>query len=217
MPDYAARRSKMVDHQIRPSDVTKFPIIDAMLTVPRELFVPDSKREMAYMGENLVYGLGRYLLEPRTFAKMLEVIDLQPSDLVLDIGCGLGYSTAVIARLAEAVVAIEEDEPLAAEAQAILSDQGVYSAAVVTAPLTEGAPQHGPYDAIIVEGAIEVFPDALAAQLKEGGRAVCLFMEDVLGVCRVGFKFDGKITWRDAFNASAPVLPGFEKHRSFTF
>lgn len=138
MSDFATRRVMMVDTQVRPSDVTKFPIIEAMLTVPREAFVPQAKREAAYVGENLEIAAGRVVLEARTLAKMLDALDVQPTELVLDLGCGLGYSTAVIARLADAVVAVEEDEALAAEAQRSLSAEGVDNAAVVVGPLTAG-------------------------------------------------------------------------------
>ena len=134
---------------------------------------------------------------------------------VLDLGCGLGYSTAVIARMAEAVVAVEEDEALAAEAQRTLSAQGVDNAAVVVGKLAEGAAKAGPYDVITVQGAAEVVPEGLLSQLKEGGRIGCLFMEGTLGVVRVGYKREGAVTWRFAFNASAPVLPGFAKSRAF--
>lgn len=107
MTNFAARRTMMVDTQVRPNDVTKFPIIEAMLSVPREAFVPAQRREAAYVGGNIDVGDGRVLLEARTLAKMLDALDIQPTDLVLDIGCGLGYSAAVIARMAEAVVAVE--------------------------------------------------------------------------------------------------------------
>ncbi|MEO0990500.1 MAG: rRNA adenine N-6-methyltransferase family protein, partial [Pseudomonadota bacterium] len=121
MPDYSARRTLMVDTQVRPSDVTKFPIIDAMLSVPRETYAPNDKREAAYLGENLTLKSGRVMLEPRTFAKMLDALDIQPEDAVLDIGCGLGYSTAVLARLGAMVIAVESDAEMAAEAQETLS------------------------------------------------------------------------------------------------
>ena len=104
MSDFATRRVMMVDTQVRPSDVTKFPIIEAMLTVPREAFVPPSMREAAYVGDNIEIAAGRVVLEARTLAKLLDALDVQPTELVLDLGCGLGYSTAVIARLADAVV-----------------------------------------------------------------------------------------------------------------
>jgi protein-L-isoaspartate(D-aspartate) O-methyltransferase len=216
MPDYAARRRMMVDTQVRPSDVTKFPIISAMLAVPREQFVPPDRREAAYMGENLPLGPGRVLLEARTLAKMLDTLNIRDDELVLDLGCGLGYSAAVIARMAEAVVAVESDEAMAAEAESVLSGAGADNVAVICAPLTEGAPKHGPYDVITVQGGVEQVPETIGAQLKEGGRIVCLFMEGALGVVRVGWKRDGQLAWRDAFNAAAPVLPGFERQREFT-
>jgi protein-L-isoaspartate(D-aspartate) O-methyltransferase len=215
MTDFTERRVMMVDTQVRPSDVTKFPIIDAMLIVPRELYLPDDKREAAYVGENVAIGPHRVVLDPRTLAKLLEALDLQPDELVLDLGCGLGYSTAVIARLAEAVVAVEEDAGLAAEAQRTLSDQAVDNAAVMTGPLVAGDARHGPYDAIILQGGVEVLPSALLEQIKEGGRIGCLFMEGALGVARIGYKIDGTMTWRFSFNATAPVLPGFEARKGF--
>lgn len=216
MADYATRRRMMVDTQVRPSDVTKFPIIDAMLAVPRETFVPDALREAAYVGENLELAPGRVLLEPRTLAKMLDALDLSPGDLVLDLGTGLGYGAAVSARMADAVVALEEDEALAAEAQRRLAEVGADNAAVVTGPLAAGMPRHAPYDAIIVEGGVETVPDAVLAQLRDGGRIAALFMEGGLGTVRIGTMRGGHVNWRYAFNAAAPVLPGFARDRAFT-
>ena len=216
MTDYAERRTTMVDTQIRPSDVTKFPIIDAMLSVAREDFVPRAAREAAYMGENVDIGGGRVILEPRTLAKMLDAVDIQPDELVLDIGSGFGYSSAVIARLAEAVVSLDDDADHVAEATGALADAGAMNVAVIEGALDEGAAKHGPYDVIVLQGAVEHVPDALIDQIKDGGRIVCLFQEGRLGVCRVGYKIDGQVTWRFAFNAGAPVLPGFEARRAFT-
>jgi protein-L-isoaspartate(D-aspartate) O-methyltransferase len=209
MPDFTARRKMMVDTQVRPSDVTKFPIIEAMLRIPREAFVPPAKREAAYVGENLDLGGGRVVLEARTLGKMLDALDVRGNELVLDVACGLGYSTAVIARLAEAVVGVEENEDMASDAQAALSANACDNAVVHVGPLTDGAAQHGPYDVIIVQGAIQEFPETLSAQLKDGGRVACVFMQGALGVARVGRKSDNHIVWRDVFHASAPVLPGF--------
>ncbi|WP_010138836.1 protein-L-isoaspartate O-methyltransferase family protein [Oceanicola sp. S124] len=216
MTDYAARRTMMVDAQVRPSDVTKFPIIEAMLSVPRELFVPQERKEAAYLGENISLGGRRVLLEPRTFAKMLDAVDVQPEDLVLDLGAAQGYSSAVLARMAAAVVAVEEDEDLASDSQQVLSDLGADNVILHDAKLSEGAPEHGPYDVILLEGAVEHMPEAITAQLKDGGRIVALFAEGHLGVVRVGYKIDGHVNWRFAFNAGAPVLPGFERHAAFT-
>lgn len=215
MADFQALRTTMVDTQVRPADVTKFPIIDAMLTVPREAYLPDDKRDAAYVGENVGLGDARVVLEPRTLAKMLDALDIQPDEVVLDLGCGLGYSTAVIARIAEAVVAVEEDAEMAAEAQTTLSSNGVDNAAVIEGRLAEGAAKHGPYDAIVVEGGVQELPPALVDQLKEGGRIACLFMDGALGAVRIGYKVGGALTWRFSFNASAPVLPGFEQRRGF--
>lgn len=215
MSDFQQRRVMMVDTQVRPSDVTKFPIIDAMLTVPRELYVPDDKREAAYMGENLELASGRVMLEARTLAKLLDALNIQPRELVLDLGAGLGYSTAVIARLAEAVIGVEEDEALAADAQRRLAEESVDNAHIVRGALRAGSAKHGPYDVIMIEGAVEVIPAAILEQLKDGGRIGAVFMEGALGVARIGFKQDGKISWRFLFNAAAPVLPGFAEIRGF--
>ncbi len=215
MTDYASRRQMMVDTQVRPSDVTKFPIISAMLSVPRELFVPSDKVEAAYISENVELGGGRVVLEPRTFAKMLDALAFDGSELVLDVGAAYGYSSAVIAAMAEAVVAVEEDEDMAGESAELLSSVNADNVIPHTGPLAEGATDHGPYDVIIIEGGVEEVPQSLTDQLKDGGRIACLFMEDRLGVVRIGYKQDGRVTWRFSFNASAPVLPGFAKETAF--
>ena len=215
MRDFAARRTMMVDTQVRPSDVTKFPIIDAMLTVPREEFVPAAQREAAYIGENLDLGQGRVLLEPRTLAKTLDALAITKSELVLDIGCAMGYSAAVVAHMAEAVVAVEEDEAMAAEAQEALVAAGSDNAVVHIGPLAEGAAEHGPYDVILIEGGVMQVPDELLAQLKDGGRIAALFMDGALGEVRVGYKRGEEVSWRLAFNASAPVLDGFKREAAF--
>ncbi|MBN2906348.1 MAG: protein-L-isoaspartate O-methyltransferase [Rhodobacteraceae bacterium] len=217
MPDYDARRVAMVDTQVRPSDVTRLPIISAMLAVPREDYVPAALREAAYIGENLALSPDRTILEPRSFAKMLEAADPGPGDLVLDLGCALGYSAAVIARMADVVVAVEEDRAMAREAQATLSEHGVDNVALEAGPIAAGAPQHGPYDLIMIEGAVQDIPPAICDQLKEGGRIVALFMDGALGSARIGYKVEGALSWRFLFNASAPVMPGFERAPAFEF
>lgn len=216
MTDYAARRTMMVDTQVRPSDVTKFPIIDAMLSVPREVFVPRALRETAYVGENVELGGGRVVLEPRTLAKMLDAVAIKGDEIVLDVGPALGYSTAVMARMAELVVAVEDQDAFADEAQSLLSEHGADNVVIHQGPLTAGAPEHGPYDVIVIEGAVQQVPAELLDQLKDGGRIAVLFMEGALGVVRIGYKVDGETSWRFAFNAGAPLLPGFEKQPEFT-
>lgn len=212
----------MVDTQVRPSDVTKFPIIEAMLHVPRELYLPAGQREVAYMGENIDLGGGRVALDPRTLAKMLDALDIQPTDVALDLGCGLGYSTAVIARLAEFVVGVESDPARAAQAQRNLSENNVDNAAVIAGPLAAGAAKSAPYDVIMLQGAAMQVPAAILAQLKTGGRIATIFAQaaggfaqGALGVVRIGHKTGDNVDWRFAFNAGAPVLAGFEAAAGF--
>ncbi len=217
MTDFAARRRIMVDTQVRPSDVTKFPIIDAMLAVPREKFVPEGKAEAAYMGENFSLDEGRVLLDPRTLAKMIDALEITSEDLVLDIGCGTGYSSAVILRMAQAVVAVEENEALAHAAGIALAQTGSETVVLQQGKLIEGAPDYAPYDVMILQGGIEHFPHALVEQLRETGRVAAVFMEGALGVVRLGLRKGDHIVWRDIFNAAAPVLPGYSKDHAFLF
>jgi protein-L-isoaspartate(D-aspartate) O-methyltransferase len=217
MIDFAAARETMVDSQVRPSDVTRYPIIAAMLAVPREDFVPAALRPVAYLGEHVPLGPGRVLLDPRVFAKMLDALDPGPADLVLDVGCGLGYSAAVLARMAEAVIALEQDEAMAREAEALLAAQGADNAIVQAGPLAAGVPAHGPFDAILIEGAVERLPEELAGQLKPGGRIAAIFSDGASGQARLGTRFESGIAWRRIFDATAPVLPGFAAMKAFEF
>ncbi|MDA9612823.1 protein-L-isoaspartate O-methyltransferase [Paracoccaceae bacterium] len=215
MTDYKTRRKIMVDTQIRPSDVTKFPIIDAFLSVPKEKFVPDGKREAAYIGENFQIGPSRIILEPRTLAKLLDALDIHNDELVLDVGSGLGYSAAVISLIAQVVIAVEDDSSLASEAAEILSEIGMDNVVVQVAKLEDGAPEHGPYDVIILQGGVEEIPTSILKQLKNGGRIGAIFIEKGLGTAKIGFKLNNTITWRYSFNAAAPILQGFFKQKDF--
>ena len=211
MSDFQTRRVTMVDTQVRPQDVTKFPIIAAMLAVPREEFVPHAAREAAYVGGNIPLAPRRVELEARSLAKLLDALDVVPAEKVLCLGAGYGYAAAVLAEMGADVVAVEEDAAMAAAATQSL--QGKVT--VVNAALNQGAAAHGPYDVVLLEGGAESFPAALEAQVKEGGRLAAIFMEGALGVARIGHKHDGKVTWRFSFNATAPVVPGFEAARGF--
>lgn len=215
MTDFAERRRMMVDTQVRPSDVTKYPIIEALLAVPREDFVPDAQREGAYADLNLDLGGGRTLIEVRTLAKMLDALDIHNDELVLDVGCGQGYSTAVAARMAEMVIGVEEDETMSTDAQSTLSGVGADNAIVHVGPLRQGAAEHGPYDVIMVQGGVEDLPESLLAQLKDGGRIAVIFMTGALGEVKVGYKQGAQISWRFQFNAGAAVLPGFGREAAF--
>jgi protein-L-isoaspartate(D-aspartate) O-methyltransferase len=217
MIDYAAARQAMVDRQVRPSDVTTYAIIGALLDVPREEFVPDPLKPIAYFGEHLMLGERRVLLDPWSFAKLLDIVEIRRGDLVLDIGCGLGYSAAVIARLAEAVIAVEEDEAMARSAEEILSRMGVDNAVVHTGPLAAGAAEHGPYDVVLIEGGIGELPAAVADQVKIGGRIGAIFSDGTYGQGRIGIKTESGIAWRRVFDSTAPILPGFERAKTFEF
>ncbi|WP_224815654.1 protein-L-isoaspartate O-methyltransferase [Hasllibacter sp. MH4015] len=217
MADYTQRRVTMVDTQVRPSDVTKFPILDAMLSVPREAYVPADKRDLAYMDIPVDLGGGRQLLDPRAIAKLLDALEPTPADLVLELGAGGGYGTALLAHLAEAVVAVEEDATLARDAEATLAEQGVDNAAIVEGPIAEGSAKHGPFDAVVIFAGVEMVPQAIQDQLKEGGKIAAIFMEGPLGEARLGVKSNGRISWRMVFNATAPVLPGFARETDFVF
>lgn len=215
MTDFAERRRMMVDTQVRPSDVTKYPIIEALLAVAREDFVPDAQREGAYADLNMDLGDNRTLIEVRTLAKMLDALDIQGDELVLDVGCGFGYSTAVTAKMAQMVIGVEEDESMSSDAQSQLSEAGADNAIIHVGPLTEGAAEHGPYDVIMVQGGVEVLPESLLSQLKDGGRIAVIFMSGALGEVKVGYKRGDQISWRFEFNAGAAVMPGFARAAAF--
>lgn len=217
MTDFTQRRVTMVDTQVRPSDVTKFPIIEALLAVPREAYVPDASRDLAYVDGPVDLAAGRQLLDPRAIAKLLDALAPGPGDLVLELGAGMGYTTALLAYLAEAVVAIEPDEDLARDAEAALSDQGIDNAALIQGDPTQGSAKHGPFDAIAIFGGVQEMPDAVLDQLKEGGHIAAIFMDGPVGEARIGVKSSGRVSWRMAFNATAPVLPGFARAPSFAF
>ncbi|MGB3148956.1 MAG: protein-L-isoaspartate O-methyltransferase [Paracoccaceae bacterium] len=215
MTDFSFRRTMMVDTQVRPNDVTKFPIIEAMLAVPREAFVPHDRQEAAYVGENLDIAAGRVMFEPRTLAKMLDAMDVQKTDRVLVVGCGYGYSAAVLGRMAASVVALEAQGDLAEAATGALAGQA--NVTVRVGALGSGAAADGPFDKILVEGAVELMPAEIEAQLSEGGAIGAVFMTGALGVARIGHKVDGRVNWRFGFNAAAPVLEGFHEVREFRF
>ena len=217
MSDLAAARVMMVDRQVRPSDVTSFPVIEAMLHTPRERFAPASAVQVAYMDAPIAIGGGREMLEPRAFAKMIDAAGVGPDDLVLDLAPGYGYSTAVLSRMAAAVIAIEPDEDMARAAEAALEAEEIDNAMLRAGDAATGDPDHGPFDAIFVNGAVETVPEALADQLKDGGRLVAIRMNGRHGEACVFTKGPGGLQARPIFDAMAPVLPGFERAEEFAF
>ena len=215
--DFAEARRAMVDCQIRPSDVTRYGLIEAMLWAPREKFVPRTRRDVAYAGAEVQIAPGRAMLEPRLFAKMVETAQIGQDSLVLDIASGTGYSTAILSRLAEAVVAIEPDAGLAEAAQKTLADLEVDNAAVAVGDPAKGDAAHGPYDVIFINGAVEVLPKTLTDQMKQGGRLIAVFAKRGAGQCRLLTRSGDTLTDLYVFDASAPLLPGFERPQGFEF
>jgi protein-L-isoaspartate(D-aspartate) O-methyltransferase len=205
----------MIDSQIRPNDVTDPRVLAAFEAVARENFVPRAARAVAYAEVAVEVAQGRFLLEPRCFAKLLQLARIGADDRVLDVGCATGYSSAVLARIAATVVAVEQDADLLRIASDGLSTTG--NITLVQGGLIEGAKMEGPFDVIIVEGAIEQTPDTLLSQLKEGGRLVAVMQEGAQGQATLFVKENGEVGRRAAFDASAPLLAGFKKAMGFVF
>lgn len=220
---FAEARKMMVDRHVRPADVTRIDVINAFLAVPRETFFPKAKRALAYAGETVAVTDGRSELDPRVFAKMLQALALEPSDLALIVGAGGGYAPAVAAHLASTVVALETEEELAAACEASLAKVGAEAVLTARGPLEAGWPEHQPYNAILVYGGIVGAPPAaLTDQLGEAGRIVAIRMDDgdaegALGRCVLGVKSGNTIGYRPIFDAAAPILPGFTKPTAFEF
>jgi len=216
--DFKTARQHMVDSQVRTNDVTNLRLQSAMETTPREVFLPPELREQAYVEWEVQYAPGRRLLTARDFAKLAAAADPQPGDLVLNVVCGSGYSTAILAQLSEMVVSLESDETLAGKAQENLTALGLSNAAVITGDPRKGAPDQGPFDLIFVGGAIERRPDTLLQQLKDGGRLAALLRKD--GVSRgVIYERSGDVfAGAEKFDASTrAILPGFEISKGFVF
>lgn len=217
--DFAAARHNMVENQLRTNRVVDPLVIEAMDAVPRERFVPKQMRGIAYVDEDVDLGGGRFLMEPLVLARLLQSAEIRPTDMVLDVGCGSGYATAVIARMASTVVALESDAEVAAGASAVLDELGVVNAAVVTGPLAAGYADQGPYDVIVMEGQVPEIPSALCAQLADGGRLVAVVCDDDTGVGRltVVTRAGNSFGRRALFDGSTRRLAGFEKRPGFVF
>jgi protein-L-isoaspartate(D-aspartate) O-methyltransferase len=210
-------RRNMVESQIRPNKVTDERVIEAISAVQRERFVPAALRGVSYIDEDVPIGNGRYLMEPMVFARLLQDAGVRSDDIVLEIGCGTGYVTAVLARLAEMVVAVESDGDLATRATATLSELAVDNAVVLPGSLAAGAAQQSPYDLIFVSGAIQHVPAAILNQLAEGGRLVAVVESGGVGRAIRMEKSGGVVSRQALFDASVPRLPGFEEEPRFVF
>ncbi|MBU4530728.1 MAG: protein-L-isoaspartate O-methyltransferase [Hoeflea sp.] len=219
--DYQAARQKMVDNQIRTTDVTSHSVLKAFLTVAREDFVPTPLKPLAYIDTDLrisdVDGVGRYVMEPSPLAKMLQLAQITRDQVVLEIGCGSGYTAAILSLLAGSVVAVESDPALADQASELLSDTGYDNVAVVTSDLEKGYAAEGPYDLIFFNGAVEQVPAALFDQLREGGKLVAAIGSGLSAQAHLFVKDGGVVSGRPAFNISVKPLPGFRAVEAFVF
>ena len=215
--DYAALRRRMVESQLRTNKITDEAVLNAMGEVPRELFVPRALKSVAYLDEDLPIAPGRYLMEPMVLGRLLHIAEIKPTDLVLVIGCGNGYSAAVLARIATSVVAVESDPALAQKAQELLAELDATNVTLVRGPLTAGHPAQAPYDVILFDGAIEEIPDPIARQLALGGRLVAVLQSDGPGRAILATRTEAGLAQRVVFDCSVPRLPGFTKAASFVF
>ena len=223
MIDFATARRMMVDGQVRPNDVTDLRITAAMLKLPRERFLPLAKADLAYLDLDIPILDGadgrpaRRMLKPMLLAKLIQAAAVQENDVVLDVGCATGYSSAILARLGHSVIALEEEPSLAARAKENLAAFGVNNASVAMGPLAGGWPAGAPYDVIVLQGATEVEPRALFPQLRDGGRLVCVRGGSAAGKAMIYRRVETDVSGRPVFDAAAAVLPGFTATPAFVF
>lgn len=216
MTDFERLRHGMVDGQIRTADVTDHRVIEALLATPREDFVPEARRGLAYLDARVPLGpAGRAMLEPMTFARLLQLADPQDGERVLVVGCGLGYAAAVFAQLSGFVAALESDPALAADARGRLA--GLANVDVVEGPLPAGAPALAPFDLIFCDGAVSAGLGTLAGQLAPGGRIVAPAGEGRATKATVFRASEAGLAAARYFDAYGPALPGFERVEAFSF
>lgn len=214
--NFATARQSMVLCQLRPNNITNERIVAAMNVAPREKFVPRHLSGVAYLDEDLEIAPGRYLAEPRVFARLIQEADPDEDDVVLDIGSATGYSACVLGALTRAVVAIETDENLVEKANGIISELECENVAIMQGALAQGNAKQGPYDIIHINGAISSAPQSLLDQLSDGGRLICVEGAGP-GVAVIYEKRDGHVARRVAFDASLPCLPDFSEPSGFLF
>jgi protein-L-isoaspartate(D-aspartate) O-methyltransferase len=217
MPDFATARRMMVDCQVRTYDVTDQNLLAAMLAVPREKFVPAELASVGYLDMDVPVAKGRRLLKPMVLAKLIQAAAIRPNDRVLDVGCATGYASAILARLAGTIVALEQDPGLASHARRVLTELGETHVSVLEGPLAAGCPSQAPYDVILLNGAAEVIPDGLLSQLNEGGRLVGIAGEEPALQAMLYQSIHGQVSGRAIFDAAGAQLPGFARPRAFAF
>ena len=217
MFDYSKARDHMVESQIRTSDVTDLPLLTAFRRIPRELFVPQAKSALAYGDTHIEMDEGRVMLRPRDFAKMVQAAEIEPTDVVLDLACARGYSTAILAQISDTVVGLETSEDAVNRATELLVDAAVDNAAVVQGSLKSGASEHGPYNVIFVNGAIHKPLKSWFDQLTNGGRLIAVVQDGPVGRATLFHKSGDVIGERVIFDSAAPYLPGFAPEPAFSF
>jgi len=216
--DFAAARANMVDCQLRTNKVRDARLVHAFETVPRELFVPQGLRSVAYVDEDLQVGNGRYLLEPMVLARLLQAADIGPEDLVLEVAGASGYGTAVLSRLGATIVSLESDTALAAAAAAAQAEVGIDNVLLVEGPLDKGYAKQAPYNVIVINGAVGELPETITDQLAEGGRMVTVVREDAApGQAVLVERHGANVSSRVLFDAATPVLPEFDRAPGFVF
>lgn len=218
MIDYQAARLAMVESQLRTNKVADDALLAAFLAVPRERFVPEHLRGIAYVDENIPLGGGRYLIEPMVLGRLLQLAAIAPGERVLEIGAATGYATALLARLAASVVAVEADERLLAAARARLGELKCANVTLVQGPLASGHPAGAPYAVILINGAVAAVPDAIARQLAPGGRLVTVLKRGAgVGQGVLATEVGGILSYRPIFDAGTPMLPAFQAEPGFVF
>ncbi len=216
--DFAAIRQQMVDNQVRTTDVTEHRLLDALLSVPREDFVPEDKKVLAYIDADIELSTeGRYVLEPSPLAKLIQAAEVRASEKVLEVGAGSGYVSAVLSHLADEVIALEVDSDLVMQAKDNLTAGGYNNVSVVSGDLAAGHKSNAPYDLIFVNGALGVEPVQLFTQMAEGGRMITVIGSGGAAQALLYVKENNQISSRKLFNISIPALPGFEKAAEFVF
>ena len=218
--DFAKARQNMVDCQIHTSGIVDPNILEPYKTIPRERFVPDKLKSLAYMDEDLHLGNARYLMEPSVHARMVEACSADDQDTVLDVGATYGYSAAILAAHAKTVFALDNDEGFAEFAVTAWHDIGIYNTVYFVDDLTVGDPKHAPFSVILFNGALTSVPDHYFEQLTTGGRLCCVVRPDPANVgCAILFQRleNGAISQRNLFDAATPYLPGFEPAEHFEF
>lgn len=210
VPDHAAARRAMVESQLRPQGVTDRLVLAAMGSVPRERFVADEARPLAYSDRSADIGNGRFLAAPAVLGQLLTQMAPLPGERALVVGAGTGYSAAVLARIGCETVALESDPGLAARARAAGLD-------VAEGPLEAGFKRGAPYDLILIDGAVEFIPDPIVAQLRDGGRLGAALCERGITRLIVGRKAGGGFGHLSIGDAGVAALPGFSRPREFSF